>query len=278
MKKTTNVLVVLALVLSAGPTYAQDSRNVHPQLTSKWWVDLGAYYPDRKFTLSADGEISGDNNEHSFDQKLGLSDRDPLFEGQVGWQFGDKWGVAAQYFSASRDTSATLEDDIEWEDVVYEVGADVSAGTELEVIRIVFSRRFFNEGPHDFRIAAGLHLLDVGAYISGQARIDDMTSEIRRSSNSASVPLPNIGAWYRYSPSNKWLFSVRADWLEASIDSTSGSITNLLAGVNYSLFDNIGVGLAYQRFSLDVSLRESNWRGTADLTFSGPNFFISGYW
>ena len=278
MNRTISALATLTLILAFAPANAQESNGVHPQLTTDWWIDLGAYYPDRKFTLSANGAVVGENAEYEFDQQLGLSERDPLFEGQIGWQFGEKWGVAAQYFKASRSTRVTLEDDVEWEDVVYEIGADVSAGTELEVTRVVFSRRFYNEGSHDLRLAAGVHLLDLSAFIAGQARIDDMTSETRRSSNSASAPLPNIGAWYRYSTSEKWLFSLRADWLEASVDDVSGSIINLMAGVNYSLTDNFGIGLAYQRFSIDVTLRESSWRGTADVTFDGPNFFISGYW
>lgn len=278
MTRTTTILASLALLLSASVTFAQESRNVHPQLTTDWWIDVGAYYPDRKFTLSADGAVSGDNQDYEFDQQLGVRDRDPLFEGQIGWQFGEKWGVAAQFFETSRRSSATLEDDIEWEDVVYEVGANISAGTDLSVTRLVFSRKFMDNGPHDLRLAAGLHLLDLGAFISGQARIDDMTSEDRRSANSVSAPLPNIGAWYRYSPNEKWLFSVRVDWLEATVDDISGSITNLMAGVNYSLFDNFGIGIGYQRFGIDIDIKESNWRGAADVTFSGPNFFVSGYW
>lgn len=278
MTRITTILASLALLLCAGATRAQETRNVHPLLTTEWWVDVGAYYPERKFTLSADGAITGGNEDYEFDQQLGVRDRDPLFEAQIGWQFGEKWGVAAQFFETSRRASATLEEDIEWEDVVYEVGADISAGTDLSVTRIVFSRKFIDNGPHDLRLAAGLHLLDLGAFIAGQARIEDMSTEYRRSSNSVSAPLPNIGAWYRYSPSNKWLFSVRADWLEATVDDTSGSITNLAAGFNYSLFDNFGVGLGYQRFGIDIEIKEKNWRGTADVTFSGPYLFLTGYW
>ncbi len=280
MTRTTTPasLLMLAIALAPGAAIADESSDVHPQLRSNWWIDVGSYYPTRKFTLSAKGNLSGENIEHEFDEKLGLDERDPLFEAQIGWQFGDKWGVAAQYFNSSKDARRTLSEDVEWEDVVYEVGADVRAGTELSVTRLVFSRRFYDQGPHDFRLAIGLHLLDLSAYISGQANVGNMNSEFRKSENSVSAPLPNIGAWYRYSPSDKWLFSLRGDWLEASVDDVSGSIINLAAGVNYSILDNVGIGLGYQRFSLDAKLSESNWKGTADLTFEGPTLFISGYW
>jgi len=269
---------MLSLALFAGTAAGQEYSDQHPELRSTWWVDVGVFYPDRKLTLSADGNFSENNEEHEFDQQLGLKERDPLFEGQIGWRFGDKWGVAVQYFSSSKDARRTLEDDVEWEDVVYEVGADIRAGTELSVTRIVFSRDFYETGPHSLRLAAGLHLLELSAFISGQASVDNMMSEFRKSQNSISAPLPNIGAWYQYSPNKKWLFSLRADWLEATVDDVSGSITNLFGGINYNVLDNVGIGFGYQRFGLDVSLRASNWRGTADLAFSGPTFSISGYW
>lgn len=277
--RIANALLVLSFLSCAGVAAAEESRDVHPLVTADWWVDVGSYFPDRKLTLSVDGTVGGiDNEEHEFDQKLGLSEREPLFEAQIGWQFGEKWGVAVQYFESSRKNKLTLEEDIEWEDVVHEVGAEVTGGTKMSVTRVVFSRRFYNSGPHDFSLAAGVHLLDISAFIAGQARLDDMSTEYRKSQSSASAPLPNVGAWYRYSPSKKWLFSVRADWLEATIDDTSGQILNLMGEVNYSLFDNVGIGLGYQRFSIDVSLDHKTWNGTADLTFSGPVFFITGYW
>lgn len=271
-------LFTLALLGMTGTVIAQESTDTHPQMRSDWWVDLGGFYPQRKFVLSAQGNVSGENEEYEFGRRLGLSERDPLFEAQVGWQFGEKWGVAAQYFNSAKDARETLSEDVEWEDVIYEVGAELRAGTELSVTRVVFSRQFIDRGPHDLRIAAGLHLLDLSAFIAGQARVDDMTSEFRKSENSVSAPLPNIGAWYRYSPSKKWLFTFRADWLEATIDDVTGSITNLTAAANYSVLDNVGVGLGFQRFGLDVEIKSQNWRGTADLTFSGPTFYISGYW
>lgn len=276
--RIANTLLLLSLAFFASTAAGQESADEHPQLRSTWWIDLGVFYPDRKFTLSADGNTSGDNQVYNFDQQLGLDERDPLFEGQIGWQFGDKWGVAAQYFSSSKDARRTLSDDVEWEDVVYEVGADVRAGTTLSVTRIVFSRDFYETGPHSLRLAAGVHLLELSASISGQANVGNMASEFRQSQNSVSAPLPNIGAWYHYSPNKKWLFSLRADWLDATVDDVSGSVTNFSGGINYSVLDNVGIGIGYQRFGLDVTLRESNWRGTADLSFSGPTFYLSGYW
>ena len=46
----------------------------------------------------------------------------------------------------------------------------------------------------------GLHLLDANAEIGGLATLDDQSREFRSSVVCASVPIPNVGTWYRYSP------------------------------------------------------------------------------
>ena len=84
--------------------------------------------------------------------------------------------------------------------------------------------------------------------------------------------------WYRYSPNRRWAFTGRADWLSASIGDISGGILNLSAGVNVSLFDHLGIGLNYQYFQLDVSVREDDWRGDLVAAYDGPYLYLSGYW
>ena len=88
-----------------------------------------------------------------------------------------------------------------------------------------------------------------------------MSTEFRDESVSANAPVPNIGAWYRYSPSKRWLVSARVDWLSANINDFSGEIWNISAGANFQISQRIGVGVAYQYFELDGSVKQSNWIG-----------------
>ena len=92
------------------------------------------------------------------------------------------------------------------------------------------------------------------------------------------IPMPNVGAWYRYSPSRKWMFNLRADWLSASVDKYKGRIWNAAAGVNFSPWDHVGFGLSYQFFQLDGEIREDRWRGAVQTTFTGPFVYMSAYW
>ena len=269
---------LIAFFLFAGLSTPLMAQERHPMMDSDWWVTAGSYFSDRDFKASASGSIGGITREFDLEGALGLDDSPALFMGELGWQFVDKWGVALQYFRSSRGGSRVLEESFEWQGETYDVGARLEASTQMEITRIFFARRFRDNGPHSLRIGAGVHWLNMSAEVAGIATLNDNSTEFRRSTARAEFPVPNIGAWYRFSPSERWIFTARVDWLSASIDNYSGSIWNLSAGAGYRLFRNIGIGANYQFFRLSGDLTEDNWRGEVQTTFTGPYLHVSGYW
>jgi hypothetical protein len=275
LQRIQTMAMVAALMVSAS-TFAQDS--IHPYLDSKFRLSVGGFYPTQSVTLSVEGPNPLFDGDFDLEGSVGLRDREGLWIGEFGWQFGEKWAINAQYFQTSRNRQFVLQKQIEWKDIVYDVGADIAAGTDASITRLFFSRKMLKYGRHDLQLGAGIHWLTVGAFIEGNATLDDQTVEFRASAVSAEAPLPNLGAWYRYAPSDRWMFSLRADWFSASFGDISGRLINLFAGVNYRVYKNFGVGVNYQRFSLDGRVKESDWRGDLEVIYSGPQFVVGGTW
>ncbi len=138
----------------------------------------------------------------------------------------------------------------------------------------VFARSFDTDPQYDYGIGVGLHWLNIGAFIER----DLIISFGETSAVSASGPLPNIGTWYYYSPSEKWYVGGRLDWFEASVADYSGGLVNFAVGANYQLFEYFGVGVKYQIFTLDVDVDKNGWRGRADAEYEGLFIHISGNW
>ena len=190
------------------------------------------------------------------------------------WRFGKKWSARMQYFSADRQGKAVLEEDITWEDEVIQAGSSVSAGTDFQLSRVFFARSFDSAPHHDWGIGIGIHQLQIGAFIER----DFLTSFGEISAVSVSGPLPNIGTWYYYSPSEKWYIGGRFDWFEASVGEYDGGLTNIAVSVNYQLLRNFGVGLKYQDFSFHANVNKSSWHGKVKLSFAGAFVYLTGSW
>lgn len=275
MKITPTVTLIAGLLL-AGPALAQSADDYHPALTTNFQVSAGALFSTSDFKIGANGSVPGE--EIDFDGTLGVDKTQTTPVVSFRWNFGEKWSFWGQAWKTDSSGSAVLDEDTEWEDLVFQKGSNVTAGIDNTVARLFFGRKFFSGPQYEFGAGLGLHWMKIDAYIEGEVFINDQESGFQRSSVSASAPLPNIGAWYYYSPSPRWLLNARVDWLSASIGDYSGGLWDIGAGVNFQLTKHFGLGLDYQFFQLNVDVKDTDWNGSAKISTSGPILSLTANW
>jgi hypothetical protein len=276
MSKT---VIVICLLYFAGPplTNAAEPEDLHPYLESGFSLDLGVFFPDRHLNLSVNGSVAGINDEIDFDKGLQLGSTDSTFAGELSWRFRGKWSIVAQYFKSSDSASLVLDEDIEWGDVVFGAGSFATAGTEFSLTRIFFGRQLDTSRRHDIGIGGGIHWLHIGTFIEGEILVNGVPAGARRSV-SVEAPLPNIGAWYKYSISPRWALRSRIDLFSADISDYDGLLVNVSLGVNFQAFEHFGIGLNYNYFELDVGIDKSGWRGELETTYDGVYVYASYYY
>jgi opacity protein-like surface antigen len=279
MIRFTILLITIGSALVVYPASASvAATDVHPLMYSKYAVKVGLYAPSRRFDASARGSTSVVSPLVDFERSLNANDQVRTINIDMGWRFSENWGFTIQHFGTDRGAQTTLDSTFDWNGLTYEAGVDISARSKTEITRLFFSRDYRDGARHSLRIGAGVHYIETSAEISGVATLDDASREFRRSVVSASLPIPNIGAWYRYSPSARWLLSARADWFSADVGDYSGLIWNIAVSADYALTDHIGIGLSYQFVELDGAISDTRWRGSLRTKFDGPVINLTGFW
>ena len=278
MRTLKSLLLSVTLIMGATFSNAQEVGDVHPVLTEKYTLHAGVFFPDRNFRIQVDGAVAGLNPNIDFENEFGLNKSDEVFAVEFGWRFGKKWSLLTQYFDTSGSRTAVLDEDIEWEDVIFAEGSTATAGQEFSVVRAFIGRRFDTNERHDVGIGGGVHWFELGGFIEGEIIVAGQGTQFHRESVSTEAPLPNVGAWYNYSISPRWAFTSRLDYLSADIDDYSGNLLNFGIGVNYRAFDKFGIGLNYNHLELDLSITKPNWRGGTETTYQGLFVYASGYW
>ena len=278
LMKTFNRLFLLAFftALFSNSVAAQTSDDYHPFLSDRFNLEVGVFIPQIDFTARVDG--STPDEEVDFDEALNLGDSQTAASINFRWRFGKKWSFWGQAWTTSSTGDAVLEEDVEWEDVIFKEGTFAKGGVDLDVVRAFFGREL-NLGPqHELGVGLGLHWMNLDTFLEGEIIIDDNTTDFHSASASTDFPLPNLGIWYMYSWSPKWMVQARADWLSATIGDYSGSLWDAQAGINYQAFKNVGFGLYYNSFLLDLDIDKSDWHGRADLKQNGPLFTVTATW
>lgn len=281
-----NKILILALILLPTLAQGQAAQEIHPYLGSKFFTSVGIFLPDRDMRLglesTIDIEIPGPEpapyKTIDFEETFSFSDSDETFAAEIGWRFGEKWQLRGQYFRVDSDSKATLEEDVEWGDVVFSEGTFVGAGTDFQITRLFFGRSFRSTDTSELGLGLGTHILDISAFINGNATIDGIDVGYHQERASVSAPLPNFGAWYMHAFSEKWAATIRADWLSASIDQYDGHIINAAVNVGYAINDHFGIGLAYNFFEINLRIDDDDWSGRIISRFDGPYLALAGYW
>ena len=272
------LLLVLTLLSTSGILLAQE-YEYHPTLSDRFSASLGAMKSSNSFKIQANTPTDP-GDEIDFGDSLGVSNSSTFFNGQLRWKFGKskKWSLSGQYFSNNATGSSVLTEDIVWDGFTFREGSFAEAGTKLAVTRVFIGRSFVKNAQNDFGIGIGIHNLDLDLFIEGEIKIDDDTTGYERSEVSGSQILPNIGAWYNFSPAKRWLLHGRVDWIDASIGDYNGGLWNVSVGINYQAFRHVGFDLSWQYFNLHGGFDDSEWQGNAEMTYSGPVLGITFGW
>jgi opacity protein-like surface antigen len=274
---------VSALILSAAPvtTLAQD-YDYHPAISDNFTASLGAMKSSNSFEFRSESVFEPEpfDTDIDFTDALGVSDSSTFFNGQIHWKFGKsrKWSLSGQYFSNNATGNSTLEEDVEWEGIIFREGTYAEAGAKLAVTRLFVGRSFYKNAQNDFGLGVGVHNLDLSAYIEGEILIDDSTTGRQKEEVSESQILPNIGGWYLFSPGKNWLLHGRVDWISADINGYDGTLWNVSAGVAYQAWRHVGFDLSWQYFDLQLKVDKSDWQGGAKMTYSGPVLAVTFGW
>ena len=267
--------VMAVCVLVASPAIAADT---HPLMSSKYWVNVGAFFAGRDLDVTVNGGLGRVSKKIDLESAAGVNDQADIFTAEFGWQFGEKWDLTLQHFESDRNSGKVLSKSIEWNDLVFDVGVNVELATTFKLTRVFFARNVWEKERQSLRLGAGVHYFETSIAISGTATLEDASREFRAESVSASVPVPNVGAVYRYSPSERWLLRARADWFSANLGEYSGGIWNVVTGVDYRLAKNFGIGASYQFVQIDGAIKKTGWRGDLRSRFDGPQIYLSGFW
>jgi hypothetical protein len=269
----------LLAIYSASSVTAQEpdsSNKFHPFLTDTFHIGLGVYGADKKVELRVGGGPDVEENINSSDsQSTGLLD--------FRWRFTENWSFWGQYWSLESEASKVLNSDIEFGEAIFPAGGTgIRTGVDTSIARLFFGRSIFKKPNSEFGIGAGIHLLKIDVFIEGRATWTDpggtMQDSFRHEDVATALPLPNLGAWYAYSWSPKWIVTARLDWFDIEIGKYSGRLLNSEVAVNYQFAKYAGIGLGVNAFNIRADVTESGWTGGFESTQLGPRLALSFSW
>lgn len=258
----------VAACLLAAPVRAQ-------ALGDKYWLEIGAYWAE----VSSKARIEPDHplapgTTIDFESDLDLDDSEALPSITAGTRLGGRWSIGAEYYSLGREGTRRLERTIRFDDVVFDLGAQVDAKFVSDVYRLTVGYAVVRTKNAELGGAIGVHGTDFDIALAGEASLNGtpvIGGVIRR--KKIFIPLPTVGVFGTVEIAPRVVANARADYLSLSIDRYSGRLLNAQAAVSYRVTRNLDLGAMWRSVDYRLDIERDRWQGRVRYKFNGPELF-----
>lgn len=260
--------IVPVLLPGATAMAADEPPNI---LTDPFQLSLGT------FVLNSDTEVRFDGDTSigtpvDWENTFGGGDQ-TRFRIDGHWRFGDSGRHKARFmwFNASRDGSSTLDEEIEFGGEVFPVNVKVKSEFSFDIYELSYEYALLKREDYEVAASIGVHYTSLSAALSAKAATSNGTlaGDIEREGN-VDAPLPVIGLRGLWALPHDFFVDAGAQFFALSIDEYDGNLQDYRVMVTWQPKKWLGIGLGYNRFSVDVDVDGDKFNGSLDWTYSGP--------
>ena len=285
MKRTSLSIVILVLALT--PTaFAEDDRDTDrseisltslaPARTgSRPWdrlaVRLGGFAVRFDTNIRLDSDTLGVGTEFNLesDANVDKNKTEARLEGHV--RFGRRHRIDYGTVFFRRSATKTLDRQIQFGDVVFNLNADVMTEFKNDVIKLAYRYDIVNRPAWDLGLSFGISAFVIDTSIAVIGGGGGMASA---ESEDFIAPIPVLGLHADVRLAKKWYLRTSGEFFDVQVDDQKGSLTDYRAAVDWYPFEHFGFGAGFNRSRLayeDLGVPAVD----VTYTYSGTTVYVS---
>jgi hypothetical protein len=216
-------------------------------LTSRWRIAIGGAINifDTRAAWTPSG-LTGATIE--LEDVLGLAEDTQTGTVAASYRFNGRHSLELRATDLSRSATRTIEEEIEWGDVIYRADAQVDSRFDFTSLETRWRYDFSDSGRLNSGLLLGLSTFRVSLGLEGEARyededdiewVDGVVEEV-----DVLAPVPMIGFFIDYAMSRQWILRVEASATDLDISDHEGRVVGTRMGIEYEVSRLVALGMA----------------------------------
>ena len=279
MKKVVWVSFVLLVACLLSQPVLADQRE-QEKASGPWErfsFTLGGFFADLSSDVRIGSKTLGVGTDIDVEDALGLESSTLVFRSDALYRFGKsrRHRIDFTYFDLSRDSTKTLQADIDFGEKQFTAGTTVDSEFDLVFYNLAYTYSFFQDDRFDLGASVGFHITDIGLKLtipaSGTAEEEAITA-----------PLPVLGLRGTFALTPRLFLKQSIEFFYLEIDTFRGLLTDINLALEYNVWKHVGLGLGYNTMRLDIEAEgkdfpEIDLRGNIDFTYGGIQLYAKLY-
>lgn len=247
---------------SFGPTREPARRIAEDRVR----VEVNLLFASIDTQLRVDPSLTQQGTLVDAEDDLGLDDSALMPAAEITLLPGDHHLIRLSGFNTRRSASAIVDQQIVFDDEVYEAGERVDSELNLTMFGLTYGYRFIARDRGELTATFGLQITSVDANALVRSRVI-------RDAESGVAPLPLIGLEGRYDFTNHFGVEARVQYVGANVEDVDGSIMDARLSLTWRVNPYLVFGLGYRSFSVDIDSANEDNPGLVKFSFDGPTLF-----
>jgi hypothetical protein len=198
---------------------------------------------------------------------LGLDASETVLRLDGYYRFNDRHRIDFSVFDLSRAATRQIDTAITWKNIVFPISATIGSEIDFSIYKLAYTWSFMRREKGYLGLTGGLYVADVAVKLSAQNIAEEAGGGV-------TAPLPVIGLRGEYRFTDKWTFRASGELFGLEYEAFDGSLIDLYAGIDYSLFEHAAIGLGLNSVKMDVDVSSSKLNGALDWQYDGALLYL----
>jgi hypothetical protein len=217
----------------------------------RWYVSAGGFLVDFNTEASV-GLAGGLGSLIRVEDDLGVDENKSTFRVDARYRFRPNHTLEFGLFLLDRTGSSAISETIEFQDLVFDVGAAIASRFETDLYGAAYRYSFINDGRTEAGLLGGLSIYRFRFGVEGQARVGGQTAEFEEAADEILAPIPVVGIFVDHAFSPKFVMRSGASFFRISIGDFSGRLVETRLAFDYFFWKKVSVGTGIASSSVDV--------------------------
>ena len=209
---------------------------------------------------------------------LGLKTEQSVLRLDGYYRFTRTHALTYSWYKISSDGNKKIEEEFDWIDengnkITVPVGAKVDTSLQYDIFKLGYLWSFYHTDKVAMSAGVGLHV----ARIAIGLRTDTTATGVEAKDVDTSLPLPVISFSIVYHVTPRFYWHLKQEFFALNYDKWDGNYTDSTLGIEYRVFENVGLGIALSSNSLKLTEIEDDYKFHYDNRITGVLLNVAAY-
>jgi hypothetical protein len=204
-----------------------------------------------------------------FEDLLGVDKSLEILRLDGFYQFNPRHRIDMSFYDIGRSGGSSLSDPIEVGEVVIPAG-ETGSLFDTTITKLAYRYSFVTDPRTRIAASFGLHVMKINLGIASQ------TINVNESLG-VTAPLPVIGLHGSYALSEKWSLEAGGEVFQLMIGDYGGTISDFRLGVNWDVFEHVGLGVELNSFNMDIEVVDGPLEADLRYGYQGVGLYLRAY-